>query len=99
MRGTTENLCLFTNSRYYDKNAFVACFTDEEFANINIDYYYAAVADWSAQNGKKRKDWIATARNFMRGDAEKNKLHTLQAMNNGGFDYESAKRYLEMCNE
>ena len=38
-------------------------------------YYYHAVADWSAQKGKKMKDWIATARNFIRGDMEKGKLH------------------------
>ena len=41
------------------------------------------------------KDWIATARNFMRSDIEKKKLHTIEQAG-AGFDYESAKRYLEM---
>lgn len=98
-RGTTEQLCLFANSKYSRYEEFAACFTAPEFANIDLAYYHGAVADWSAQKGKKMKDWIATARNFMRGDMEKNKLHTLQAANNGGFDYEGARAYLEMCNE
>ena len=42
---------------------------------MDVVYYYHAVADWSAQKGKKMKDWIATARNFIRGDIEKGKLH------------------------
>lgn len=97
-RGTAENLCLFANSRYSDYETFASCFQKDEFANIDIAYYFNAVADWSAQKGKKMKDWIATARNFMRSDVERNKLHTLDA-SNVGFNYESAKAYLEMCSE
>lgn len=94
-RGTTEPLCLFVNSKFNRYEDFAACFTKPEFANIDIAYYYNAVADWSAQKGKKMKDWIATARNFMRGDMEKKKLHTIEQAG-AGFDFESAKRYLEM---
>lgn len=94
-RGTTEPLCLFVNSKFNRYEDFAACFTKPEFANIDIAYYYNAVADWSAQKGKRMKDWIATARNFMRSDMEKKKLHTLEQAG-AGFDFESAKRYLEM---
>lgn len=94
-RGTTEPLCLFVNSKFNRYEDFAACFTKPEFANVDIAYYYNAVADWSAQKGKKMKDWIATARNFMRGDMEKKKLHTIEQAG-AGFDFESAKRYLEM---
>lgn len=76
---TSEQLCLFANSRYADYNAFSAEFTAPEFAGIDILYYYHAVSDWSSQKGKKMKDWIATARNFIRGDIEKNKLHRINA--------------------
>ena len=80
-RRTTEPAaCLFENSRFADFNAFASEFTAPEFADVDIVYYYHAVADWSAQKGKKMKDWIATARNFIRGDIEKGKLHKL----NGG---------------
>ena len=74
---TSEPACLFSDSRYADYNAFAAEFKAPEFADIDITYYFHAVADWSAQKGKKMKDWIATARNFMRGDMEKGKLHRL----------------------
>ncbi len=95
-RGTTETLCLFVNSKFNRYEDFAACFaTKPEFANVDIAYYYNAVADWSAQKGKKMKDWIATARNFMRSDIEKKKLHTIEQAG-AGFDFESAKRYLEM---
>ena len=67
--------CLFENSRFAEYNAFAADFTAPEFADVDMVYYYHAVADWSAQKGKKMKDWIATARNFIRGDMEKGKLH------------------------
>ena len=76
-RRTSESLCLFENSRFYDFNTFAAEFKAPEFADVDIVYYYHAVADWSAQKGKKMKDWIATARNFIRGDIEKGKLHKL----------------------
>ena len=75
-RRTAEpSACLFENSRFADFNAFAAEFTAPEFADVDIVYYFHAVADWSAQKGKKMKDWIATARNFIRGDMEKGKLH------------------------
>ena len=77
-RRTAElSACLFANSRYADFQRFDAEFTAPEFAEIDIAYYYHAVADWSAQKGKKMKDWIATARNFIRSDMERGKLHRL----------------------
>lgn len=79
-RRTSEpSACLFENSRYSDFQKFDAEFTAPEFADIDIAYYFHAVADWSAQKGKKMKDWIATARNFIRGDMEKGKLHRLSS--------------------
>ena len=78
LRRTAEPAaCLFENSRYADFQKFDAEFTAPEFADVDIVYYYHAVADWSAQKGKKMKDWIATARNFIRGDMEKGKLHRI----------------------
>ena len=74
-RRTSEPACLFVNSRFADFKAFAAEFKAPEFNDVDILYYYHAVADWSSQKGKKMKDWIATARNFIRGDIEKKKLH------------------------
>ena len=85
-------VCLFENSRYADFQKFDAEFTDPEFADVDIAYYYHAVKDWSAQKGKKMKDWIATARNFMRRDIENKKLHRL---NPGGALSPDAIEYLK----
>lgn len=92
-RRTAESVaCLFENSRYADFQKFDAEFTGTEFENVDIAYYYHAVKDWSAQRGKKMKDWIATARNFMRRDAENKKLHCL---NSGGALTPDAIEYLK----
>lgn len=92
-RRTAESVaCLFENSRYADFQKFDAEFTGTEFENVDIAYYYHAVKDWSAQRGKKMKDWIATARNFMRRDAENKKLHCL---NSGGGLTPDAIEYLK----
>lgn len=73
-RRTSETLCLFADSRYNDFAAFEKEFSEPEFADVDLVYYFHAVADWSSRNGKKQKDWIATARNFMRNDKRDGKL-------------------------
>lgn len=73
-RRTSEPACLFADSRYNDFELFEKQFDSPEFANVDIVYYFHAVADWSSRNGKKQKDWIATARNFMRNDNRDGKL-------------------------
>lgn len=94
-RGTTESLCLFANSRFASFEAFQAQFQKPEYQQIDIYYYWRAIADWSAQGGKKKRDWIATARNFMRGDNEKGRLHRT-----GGVALSpDAIKYLEMGNK
>ena len=73
-RRTSEPACLFADSRYNDFELFEKQFDSPEFANVDIVYYFHAVADWSSRGGKKQKDWIATARNFMRNDNRDGKL-------------------------
>lgn len=90
--------CLFENSKFADYNAFAVQFTSPEFANVDLVYYYNAIADWSAQRGKKMKDWIATARNFMRRDMEQNKLHVIGSRSGGVLDAEAIE-YLEQMSE
>jgi hypothetical protein len=76
LRGTTEpHKCLFVNSRFAKFEDFEKCFDKPEFEQVDILYYYNAVADWSASKGRMQKDWIAQTRNFIRGDKEKGKLH------------------------
>lgn len=77
-KGTRERFCLFENSKFFDIDAFKAALRDEAEAGIDVEYYYYAVKDWSASKGAKKYDWIATARNFMRGDADAKRLHKVQ---------------------
>lgn len=81
-RRTSEQLCLFANSKFNELSIFMEEFKGPEFEGIDIVYYYHAVADWSAQKGKKMRDWIATTRNFIRSDIEKKKLHKLSTGDN-----------------
>lgn len=93
-RGTTEPLCLFADSKYFDYEKFAACFDKEKFAGVDIEYYHGAVKRWSAAGGKKKRDWISTAVNFMHSDNDNGKLHKLS--NNESFDIEGFKQYCEM---
>ena len=90
--------CLFANSKFARYEDFAAQFTKPEFANADILYYYHAVADWSAQKGKKMKDWIATARNFMRRDIEQKKLHVVGSTGGVVLSPDAAE-YLEQMSE
>lgn len=58
-----------------------ALFKSDDYADIDLVYYYNSVADWSDSANKKRtkRGWIATIRNFIKSDKEKNKLHTISA--------------------
>ena len=56
---------------------FLKHFTDPEFDKIDLHYYYNAVSDWSDTKNMKRtgRGWVATVRQFIRGDMEKKRLH------------------------
>lgn len=79
-RATSEPLCLFADSRYCDPDKFVAQFNfaGTEYEDVDIMFYYNSVADWSSRKAKKQKDWIATARSFMRRDKQEGKLVRLK---------------------
>lgn len=80
---------LFRNSEIYklvkfdetgagvDYSEFEKKFATPEFETVDLVYYFHAVSDWSDQKNMKRtkNGWLATVRNFIRGDVEKKKLH------------------------
>ena len=86
-----ERTTIFRNSEVYksvknengkpDFSDFEKMFNDEEFKKIDLIYYFNAVCDWSdTKQGVKRtkRGWVATIRNFIRGDSERGKLHLKQ---------------------
>lgn len=76
---TRERKCLFENSKFADFEKFKAQFTESDFADIDLFYYYNRIKNWSGGNAKKKADWILTAKNWMMDDAEKGKLHRLSS--------------------
>lgn len=71
-------LVKFTPDGNNDYSEFEKLFATPEFERVDLVYYFHAVADWSeTKQGVKRTrtGWIATVRNFIRGDVEKKNLH------------------------
>lgn len=80
---------LFRNSEVYklvkfdengcgvDYSEFEKKFATPEFEGVDLIYYFHSVSDWSDQKNMKRtkNGWLATVRNFIRGDVERKKLH------------------------
>ena len=83
-----EKKTLFRNSDVYkmvkfengvgvDYSEFESKFATPEFEKADLVYYFHSVSDWSDQKNMKRtkNGWLATVRNFIRGDVERKKLH------------------------
>lgn len=70
-------LVKFENGVAVDYSEFEKKFTGAEFERVDLVYYFHSVSDWSDQKNTKRtkNGWLATVRNFIRGDVEKKKLH------------------------
>lgn len=96
-KGTSENLCLFADSKFYDYEKFAEQFKGDDYRGIDIAYYYGKIADWSSSKGAKKKDWIATARNFMRGDKEKNILKKDNTIIGGALSQDALNYLREMA--
>lgn len=80
---TRERKCLFEESKFYDYELFRAQFTESEFDDVDLYYYYNRLKNWSGGNGKKKNDWILTARNWMMDDADKGKLKKIKDVGAG----------------
>lgn len=70
---------LFRNSLLNDFKIFEKKFSEPEFQNVDLNYYFNQVRDWSDSSNTKRTaiGWAATARQFMRKDQTSKKLKTL----------------------
>jgi hypothetical protein len=69
-------LVKFDENNNGDFTEFEKLFKGADFDPIDLVYYFHTVSDWSDQKDMKRskQGWIATVRQFIRGDAEKNKI-------------------------
>lgn len=72
-----ERLTTFNESTASTETTFSLAFSQERFANIDMDYYHEAVLDWSNKNRHIKRDtkgWLSTVRTFIRSDQSKGKL-------------------------
>lgn len=71
----TESInCLFKNSQFNTIELFKKEFENTEWQKADLKHYFESIIDWSNSKGKMSKDWIATARNWMRKDKQESKL-------------------------
>lgn len=86
------------NGAGVDYSGFEKKFATSEFEKVDLVHYFHAVADWSDQKDMKRtkNGWLATVRNFIRGDAERNKLKLKPQYQQGkkGVDINGAMEFL-----
>lgn len=78
--------CLFEDSKVANYEIFYEILAnDPEVRDLGIDfnYYYMRIRNWSAAGGEKKKDWIATAKNWMLSDARAGKLAKVNTMGGG----------------
>jgi hypothetical protein len=67
---------LFSDSLYVDKSLFVQAFAGSDYEGANLEYYYEIVKNWSESKQARKKDWIATVKNWMLRDFKEGKLVT-----------------------
>tara|TARA_R110002020_G_scaffold244153_2_gene457689 strand:+ start:673 stop:1383 length:711 start_codon:yes stop_codon:yes gene_type:complete len=69
-------LRLFKNDELYIFDNFKENFIGSKYENADLEYYHEAVKNWADSSGAKKRDWAATARNFMLRDFKDGKLKT-----------------------
>ena len=74
-RRAQKTPCLFIDSPVADFEAFAAALrADEKYAGADLRYYYEVIKNWSDSDQHKKKDWVATAKNWMMRDFQEGKL-------------------------
>lgn len=71
-----KNICLMKNSGITTKDVYKSFQEADDLNYADHQYYFNTAMDWSESNGKMKKDWIATVRNFARRDIREKKLKT-----------------------
>lgn len=91
---------IFRNSLVFDYKVFLLSFKEPEFKEVDLFYYYNSVLNWSDKKDKSvsrtARGWIATARDFMRGDAKDKKLQMIKTENEIESSNQEAVEYLKM---
>ena len=73
---TNTALRSFKNDSLYEFNNFKEKFKKTKYEHADLEFYFEAVKNWADSNGAEKRDWAATARNFMLRDLKDGKLKT-----------------------
>jgi len=65
---------LFVDSDVNTIEKFEQSFIGTQYEIANFNYYFEVIKNWSDSKGEKKKDWIATAKNWMARDLTEGKL-------------------------
>ena len=66
--------CLFKNDPLYKFENFSKTFLGSKYENADLEFYFESVKNWADSKDVLKKDWAATARNFMLRDLKEDKL-------------------------
>ena len=85
----------FEESEVATFDAFVSKFGTDEYAGVDLNYYYHYIKAWADSKGAKYRDWVAAIRKWLLKDYREGKLVKVQA-SPGDVLSEGAKEYLRM---
>jgi hypothetical protein len=63
---------LFRDCIFFEKDKFIQEFENEDYKIFDANYYYESAKNWS-EEGNKKKNWIATTRNWALRDLKDGK--------------------------
>ena len=89
---------LFSESAYQNKEIFKQAFANTDYAGANLDYYHEVIGNWSTSKGAKKKDWLATAKNWILRDFKEGKLATKSTPEHGKSNAQTVNPYTELGN-
>jgi len=81
-----SSLTLFSEV-FNDIKIFKSKFLGTQYEHANFDYYFEVIKNWSDSKGEKKKDWIATAKNWMAKDMTNGKFIDLNYKPNANTNY------------
>lgn len=73
-KSKVSSTTLFVDSEVNTIEKFEQSFIGTQYEIANFNYYFEVIKNWSDSKGEKKKDWIATAKNWMARDLTEGKF-------------------------
>jgi hypothetical protein len=77
----------FCQSPYFSLEKLREALANTDYAHANLKYYHEVINNWSESKGAKKKDWLATIKNWILRDVQAGKLVKVeQPVSNDPYD-------------